>query len=993
MAIQDVALDFEINTNNTSQELAEVELELTKIREQLKKAKAENDGTTFAKLRREQLLLQEQAKDLRKEFRNTVKDFKANTFPPDSIIALRREYRRVKQEVLELSTSDPRFKEKAREADLLADRLKDLEKSIGDTRRNVGNYEEDVTNAFETVQASFEGNLTALAAGLGAGGAVVAGIDAVTQGLIVLRDLSNQIVETRGQVQQLTGQTGEALDDTTSRVQAIANTFGQEVPDVLNAVNSLAKGFNVSIGEALDAYETGLLSGADAQGELLSNIEDFPAALETAGVSLEQFISLATTEAQEGIAGGRLLDSIREADLALKEFTDSQAEALAPLGDQFANELAEGIRTGTVTTVEAIEQIRDQSNKLGLDLQQQQRIVADVFKSGAEDAGGFEKVTNAILTGLGRNYDELVDDTNQYANAQKAALEANQEFTRAQVELAEVLGGSGSELSTLVTQLKTGFLNGLVELIRRAKEFFSIFRPLVDQFKIAGQTLGIIGENGRLSARVIQVLQINSKIAGGVIKGLVGVLTTVVGTLNRINKGVTNFARRIGIIRSQQQKTQQEVGRQRAQIEQTTQDFLNTLQKQKDETAGTAEQTDKLKDSVTDLNDETDKLKSVTEAAAKTGIAAMKVELANLNQELANAQTAEEFAKITGEIEAQERQIEKTQAQFQRYLDTQRALSQATAALPNRFGQAEGAERDDLSATDAATTVLDETGLEGQSRLARARSEEQAIADLKANFAEQAAQKQKEIREQQIEDEEAFYAAQFDLLSGAGEQFGEQIGELAANGELTLKEFAKTATLIALDTAEQVVNLALAELFAKQVAGSGFAGIAKAAILQGVIRGFTAAIFGAIRNSVSEFADGGLVTLPSGRITATPNVQTTDRGDNVLALVRTNEMILNQQQQERAKSMYGGDIWQRLGIPGFNQGGVVGGTPLLVSPSSATNRDGLTLEDAQIEQFAQTVARETSQQTADRVAEAVTRGVFEGNERSERLKNLRKQVN
>jgi hypothetical protein len=60
--------------------------------------------------------------------------------------------------------------------------------------------------------------------------------------------------------------------------------------------------------------------------------------------------------------------------------------------------------------------------------------------------------------------------------------------------------------------------------------------------------------------------------------------------------------------------------------------------------------------------------------------------------------------------------------------------------------------------------------------------------------------------------------------------------------------------------------------------------------------------------------------LGNGRITIAPNIPTQPNGDNVLATVKTNEVILNEDQQRRAG---GPEFFRRLGVPGFGDGGRV----------------------------------------------------------------------
>ncbi len=78
------------------------------------------------------------------------------------------------------------------------------------------------------------------------------------------------------------------------------------------------------------------------------------------------------------------------------------------------------------------------------------------------------------------------------------------------------------------------------------------------------------------------------------------------------------------------------------------------------------------------------------------------------------------------------------------------------------------------------------------------------------------------------------------------------------------------------------------------------------------------------RINAQTFAGGGKVVNPvslsSGRITASPNVSPTKSGDNVLALVKPGEVILNKSQQQR---LGGSSTFRRIGVPGFADGGLV----------------------------------------------------------------------
>lgn len=111
-----------------------------------------------------------------------------------------------------------------------------------------------------------------------------------------------------------------------------------------------------------------------------------------------------------------------------------------------------------------------------------------------------------------------------------------------------------------------------------------------------------------------------------------------------------------------------------------------------------------------------------------------------------------------------------------------------------------------------------------------------------------------------------------------------------------------------------------------------------------------------------QFAEGGRV-LPNGRITASPNIPTQANGDNVLATVRTGEVILNERQQ---RLLGGAATFSRIGVPGFASGGLVLNNsfpgsnlrpPIFTSLSSSNASDTQKLFDSIQEQQKMIVAQ------------------------------------
>lgn len=89
-----------------------------------------------------------------------------------------------------------------------------------------------------------------------------------------------------------------------------------------------------------------------------------------------------------------------------------------------------------------------------------------------------------------------------------------------------------------------------------------------------------------------------------------------------------------------------------------------------------------------------------------------------------------------------------------------------------------------------------------------------------------------------------------------------------------------------------------------------------------------------------QFAEGGMVqpaSLGNGMISTSSNITPLPNGDNVLATVRTGEVILNENQQ---RALGGSRTFAALGVPGFAAGGRVFATGGVQPPVVSTGPDG-----------------------------------------------------
>ena len=94
------------------------------------------------------------------------------------------------------------------------------------------------------------------------------------------------------------------------------------------------------------------------------------------------------------------------------------------------------------------------------------------------------------------------------------------------------------------------------------------------------------------------------------------------------------------------------------------------------------------------------------------------------------------------------------------------------------------------------------------------------------------------------------------LVTDIASDFGETIGEMIANGELSLKNFLRETILMAVDALERVIEISILEITAKNLAATAplsFIGAAKAAAQVAAIK----AAFAVVKGLVGNFYTGG----------------------------------------------------------------------------------------------------------------------------------------
>lgn len=112
-------------------------------------------------------------------------------------------------------------------------------------------------------------------------------------------------------------------------------------------------------------------------------------------------------------------------------------------------------------------------------------------------------------------------------------------------------------------------------------------------------------------------------------------------------------------------------------------------------------------------------------------------------------------------------------------------------------------------------------------------------------------------KRKEAQDKERALAQKYtDMAKGIAEDYGQTLGEMIANGELTMKSFLRETLLMAVDALEKVIEIAAVEITAKNAADTAplsFIGIAKAAAQIAAIK----VAFAAVKGMIGNFYTGG----------------------------------------------------------------------------------------------------------------------------------------
>lgn len=295
--------------------------------------------------------------------------------------------------------------------------------------------------------------------GLGIGGGAAAGI-----GWWV--NYNKGLVEATRLTQQFTEKSGDDLKEYRSEVQTIADFYGKDFKEVLIGTNAVSKQFGIDASEAIKLIQDGFIAGADANGEFLDTLREYPAYFKEAGISAETFIAITAQAAKSGIYSDKGVDVIKEGNLRIREMTTATAAALEGIGIS-ATEVQEQLKSGQKTTFDIIQMVSERLSELPDSASVVGTALADIFGGPGEDAGlQYIRTLKDIKT----NLNDVKATAGEVGEAQEEYLQAQKELATEVAKLFDTTGGAYESMVAKVKISIASMTSDLVKFVRRGIE-------------------------------------------------------------------------------------------------------------------------------------------------------------------------------------------------------------------------------------------------------------------------------------------------------------------------------------------------------------------------------------------------------------------------------------------------------------------------------------------------------------------------------------------
>lgn len=352
--------------------------------------------------------------------------------------------------------------------------------------------------------------------------AITAGAAAVAAATKMWADYNNELSKQSQVTTVTTGLKGDDAENLTIGVRALVKTYGVDFREAINAANTLIQQFGVSGEKALSLLQDGMQGMIEGDGgKLLSMIQQYAPAFQSAGVSASQLVAV-IQNSEGGIFTDQNMQAIIMALPKIKMMSENTAKALAGIGID-GKKMAADVESGSMTVFEALQQIskaiednKDKTRETGI-------VMQEMFGRQARTAG--DNLGKAIAQ-LNTNLEETKKQTGSVGESLAELNKAQEEFERTASELFGMNGWQ--EMANVIkTEVIVG-LTGMTDNLQNFKDLLVGASSWFDSIRAGLDTLN----------NPIGTILFNLREAKSLLDGLRGAKDGVSGSGGQIGGGV-----------------------------------------------------------------------------------------------------------------------------------------------------------------------------------------------------------------------------------------------------------------------------------------------------------------------------------------------------------------------------------------------------------------------------------------------------------------------
>lgn len=240
-------------------------------------------------------------------------------------------------------------------------------------------------------------------------------------------DFTNDINKTKIALQQMDV---ENVDKVGAKIHELSTLFNDDSLEIAKAANAMTKQIGGTFESNLALLQSGYEKGANINGDMLDQFKEYGPQIRELGLDASQTLAIMAKAGKDGLFSDKAIDSIKEANLSLKEMGPTQIEALKGIGLSVKDLAGK-------TSFEAVQMISKSME--GATAQAKQLALTDIFKGAGEDAG------MSFILGLGTM--EL--DPNKIPSFKAADAGLKSWVANLQTSISESVGGWMPLIQTL----------------------------------------------------------------------------------------------------------------------------------------------------------------------------------------------------------------------------------------------------------------------------------------------------------------------------------------------------------------------------------------------------------------------------------------------------------------------------------------------------------------------------------------------------------------